>query len=150
MSESYSDNFIKNILLETKVIALVGASEKPARDAHHVMAFLQTAGYRVIPVNPGLAGKSIHGEVVYGQLADIPQNETGAIDMVDVFRNSDAALDVTEQAIAIGAKTVWMQLGVINEAAAAKAEAAGLQVVMDRCPAIEIPRLRLQEVLKRT
>jgi predicted CoA-binding protein len=105
------------------------------------MAFLQQAGYRVIPVNPGLAGKKIHGETVYAQLAEIPQAETGAIDMVDVFRNSEAALGVTEQAIAIGAKTVWMQLGVINEAAAAKARDAGLQVVMNRCPAIEIPRL---------
>ncbi len=142
MSESYSDDFIKKILRETKVIALVGASEKPARDSYHVMAFLQEAGYRVIPINPGLAGKRIHGEVVYGQLADIPQQETGAIDMVDVFRNSEAALGVTEQAIAIGAKTVWMQLGVINETAAATARAAGLQVVMNRCPAIEIPRLR--------
>lgn len=141
MSESYSDEFIKKILRETKLIALVGASEKPSRDAHHVMAFLQEAGYRVIPVNPGLAGKKIHGETVYGQLADIPQQETGTIDMVDVFRNSEAALGVTEQAIAIGAKTVWMQLGVINEVAAAKARQAGLQVVMDRCPAIEIPRL---------
>jgi hypothetical protein len=143
MPNAYSDNFIKKILLDTKVIALVGASEKPTRDAHHVMAFLQKAGYRVIPVNPGLAGKSIHGERVYAQLADIPQTETGAIDMVDVFRNSDAALGVAEQAIAIGARTVWMQLGVINEVAASKAEAAGLQVVMDRCPAIEIPRLGL-------
>src|SRR5260221_5153992 len=142
MSESYSDDFIKKILRETKVIALVGASEKPARDSYHVMAFLQEAGYRVIPIKPGLAGKRIHGEVVYGQLADIPQQETGAIDMVDVFRNSEAALGVTEQAIAIGAKTVWMQLGVINETAAATARAAGLQVVMNRCPAIEIPRLR--------
>lgn len=140
-SESYSKEFIKRILLETKVIALVGASEKPVRDSNKVMAFLQRAGYRVIPVNPGLAGKQIHGETVYASLSDIPQDLTGPIDMVDVFRNSEAALAATREAVAIGAKTVWMQLGVINEQAAQEARAAGLQVVMDRCPAIELPRL---------
>lgn len=143
MSETYPDDFIKQILRETKVIALVGASNKPSRDSNHVMSYLQGRGYRVIPVNPGLAGQKLHGETVYGQLADIPQQETGAIDMVDVFRNSEAAFGVTEQAIAIGAKTVWMQLGVVNPEAAAKARAAGLRVIMNRCPAIEIPRLRL-------
>ena len=143
MSVSYPDDFIKKILQETQLIALVGASEKPSRDAFHVMAYLQEQGYRVIPVNPGLAGKQIHGETVYARLGDIPQGETGVIDMVDVFRNSEAALGVAEEAIAIGAKTVWMQLGVVNETAAAKARAAGLQVVMNRCPAIEIPRLGL-------
>jgi len=143
MPNTYTDDFIKQILTDTKTIALIGASEKPSRDSFHVMAFLQEKGYRVIPVNPGLAGKQIHGETVYGTLADIPQQETGAIDMVDVFRNSEAALGVTEQAIAIGAKTVWMQLGVINDEAAAKGREAGLRVVMNRCPAIEIPRLGL-------
>ena len=143
MPNTYSDDFIKKILQETRIVALVGASEKPSRDSYHVMSFLQEKGYRVIPVNPGLAGKQIHGETVYGTLADIPQQETGAIDMVDVFRNSEAALGVTEQAIAIGAKTVWMQLGVVNEDAASKARAAGLNVVMNRCPAIEMPRLGL-------
>jgi predicted CoA-binding protein len=143
MLNTYSDDFIKKILQETRVIALVGASEKPSRDSYHVMSFLQEKGYRVIPVNPGLAGKKIHGEMVYGTLAEIPQKDTGAIDMVDVFRNSEAAFDVTEQAIAIGAKTVWMQLGVVNEDAASKGRAAGLNVVMNRCPAIEMPRLGL-------
>lgn len=143
MPNTYSDDFIKKILQETRIIALVGASEKPSRDSYHVMSFLQGKGYRVIPVNPGLAGKQIHGETVYGTLADIPQAETGAIDMVDVFRNSEAALGVTEQAIAIGAKTVWMQLDVVNEEAADKGRAAGLNVVMNRCPAIEMPRLGL-------
>ena len=142
MSEVYPDEFIKQILLETKVIALVGASNKPSRDSNHVMAYLQEVGYRVIPVNPGLAGQKLHGETVYGQLSDIPQQETGPIDMVDVFRNSEAALGIAEQAIAVGAKTVWMQLGVVNPEAAAKARSAGLRVVMNRCPAIEIPRLR--------
>lgn len=141
MSESYSDDFIKNILQETKTIALVGASEKPQRDSNHVMAFLQRAGYRVIPVNPGLAGKQIHGETVYASLREIPQDVTGPIDMVDLFRNSAAVLDPVRDAIAIGAKTVWMQLGVVNDEAAKLARDAGLKVVMNRCPAIERPRL---------
>ena len=140
-SESYSDDFIKKILQETKIIAMVGASEKPVRDSNKVMAFLQRAGYRVIPVNPGLAGKQIHGETVYASLADIPQDVTGRIDMVDVFRNSEAALAATKDAIKVGAKTVWMQLDVINDEAAKLAQQAGLQVVMNRCPAIELPRL---------
>uniref|UniRef100_UPI00389903F3 CoA-binding protein n=1 Tax=Dongia soli TaxID=600628 RepID=UPI00389903F3 len=133
---------MKKILQETKVIAMVGASEKPARDSNKIMAFLQREGYRVIPVNPGLAGKQIHGETVYASLADIPQEVTGHIDMVDVFRNSEAALSATKDAIAIGADTVWMQLGVVNDEAAKLARDAGLQVVMNRCPAIELPRLR--------
>ncbi|TXH38270.1 MAG: CoA-binding protein [Rhodospirillaceae bacterium] len=120
---------------------MVGASEKPVRDSNKVMAFLQRAGYRVIPVNPGLAGKQIHGETVYASLADIPQDVTGHIDMVDVFRNSEAALAATKDAIKIGAKTVWMQLEVINDEAAKLARDAGLRVVMNRCPAIELPRL---------
>ncbi|HVJ35306.1 MAG TPA: CoA-binding protein [Terriglobia bacterium] len=144
MSEAYADDFIKKILQETKVIALVGASNKPSRDSNHVMAFLQQAGYRVIPINPGLAGQQLHGETVYARLADIPQDQTGPIDMVDVFCNSAAALGVTDEAIAVGAKTIWMQLGVINSDAAAKARGAGLKVVMNRCPAIEIPRLGMK------
>ncbi len=141
MPETYTDDFIRGILQETKVIALVGASEKPQRDSHHVMAFLQRAGYRAIPVNPGLAGKQIHGETVYASLRDIPQDVTGKIDMVDIFRNSEAAAAPTDEAITIGAKTVWMQLGVVNQKAADRARAAGLKVVMNRCPAIEYPRL---------
>ncbi|MBX3497642.1 MAG: CoA-binding protein [Parvibaculum sp.] len=128
---------IEHILRETKVIALVGASANPRRDSHGVMQFLQAKGYRVIPVNPGLAGQSLNGEKVYAALADIPEK----IDMVDVFRNSEAAGPVADEAVAIGAKYIWMQLGVVNEEAAARARAAGLKVVMNRCPKIEIPKL---------
>lgn len=128
---------IRALLEETKTIALVGASANPARDSHEVMAFLQRQGYRVIPVNPGLAGQQLLGETVAARLADVE----GQIDMVDIFRNSDAAGGVVDEAIAAGAKAVWMQLGVINHEAAARAEAAGLKVVMNHCPKIEIPKL---------
>lgn len=135
------DSTLRRILSETKIIALVGASPKPERPSHGVMRFLQRRGYRVIPVNPGLEGQTLNGERVYARISDIPEAKAGQIDMVDIFRNSEAALEPTRAAIAVGAKTVWMQLGVINETAAAEARAAGLDVVMDHCPAIEIPRL---------
>lgn len=135
------DATLRRILEQTKTIALVGASPKPERPSHGVMRFLQRQGYRVIPVNPGLDGQTLNGERVYARLADIPEAKAGQIDMVDIFRNSDAALEPTREAIAIGAKTVWMQLDVINETAASEARQAGLDVVMDHCPAIEIPRL---------
>ena len=141
MDEDYDDDLLRSILTQTKVIALVGASAKPERPSNGVMRYLQRRGYRVIPVNPGLEGQTLNGEKVYRSLADIPQSETGPVDMVDIFRNSAAAEAPALEAIAIGAKTVWMQLDVIHEPAAAKARAAGLNVVMDRCPAIEIPRL---------
>lgn len=133
----YSPELIADVLHGTKTIALVGASANAARDSHEVMQYLQSKGYRVIPVNPGLAGKQLLGETVYASLSDIPEK----IDMVDVFRNSDAAGPICDEAIAIGAKYVWMQLGVTNEEGAARAEKAGLTVIMNRCPKIEIPRL---------
>ena len=135
--ERYPDALLRGILTSVKTIALVGASAKPHRPSNGVMHFLQAHGYRVIPVNPGLAGQSLHGERVHASLAEIPEK----IDMVDVFRNSAYAGAVADQAVAIGARVVWMQLGVRDEAAAARAERAGVTVIMDRCPAIEIPRL---------
>lgn len=141
MAEDYDDAFLRGILQETKVIALVGASAKPERPSNGVMRYLQRCGYRVIPVNPGLEGQTLNGEKVYRSLSEIPQAETGPVDMVDIFRNSAAAEAPALEAITIGAKTVWMQLDVINQPAAAQARAAGLKVVMDRCPAIEIPRI---------
>lgn len=131
------DEDIKALLDRTRTIALVGASDRPDRPSYRVMAALQRHGYRVFPVNPQITGEHVHGEFVWRDLAQIGE----AIDLVDIFRRPDAAGEAVDQAIAAGARAVWMQLGVINEAAAARAEAAGLAVVMDRCPAIEIPRL---------
>lgn len=131
-----ANNIIIDVLRSAKTVALVGASANPARDSHEVMAFLQRKGHRVIPVNPGLAGQTLLGEKVYPDLASIPVK----IDMVDVFRNSEAAGPVVDEAAAIGAKCVWMQLGVINEAAAERGRQAGLIVIMDRCPKIEYSR----------
>ncbi len=134
------DAKIARILTDVKVIALVGWSPKPDRPSHSVARFLKSRGYRVIPVNPGQAGQdSGLGEVVRASLADIE----GPVDMVDIFRRSEEVGPVVDEAVAIGARVVWMQLGVINEAAAAVARAAGLEVVMNHCPAIEIPRLGL-------
>ncbi|HVC55799.1 MAG TPA: CoA-binding protein [Stellaceae bacterium] len=135
--DAYSDAFLRDILQSVRTIAVVGASPRPHRPSHEVMRYLQRQGYRTIPVNPFAAGTMILGEHCYAALADIAE----PIDMVDIFRNSDAAGAAVDEAIAIGATAVWLQLGVIDEAAAQRAAARGLKVVMDRCPAIEIPRL---------
>ena len=141
----YPDALFERIFAETKTIAVVGASPKPERPSHGVMRFLQSRGYHCVPVNPGQAGGKINGETVYARLSDIPVK----VDMVDVFRRSEEAGTVVDQAIAIGAKTVWMQLGVRNDAAAARGEKAGLTVVMDHCPAIELPRLEAKRARAR-
>jgi O-acetylhomoserine (thiol)-lyase len=134
---AYADATLRDIMTRVRVIALVGASANVNRPSHEVMQFLQAQGYRVIPVNPGLAGQSLLGEMVYPSLRELP----GPVDMVDVFRASAQVPPVVDDAIAAGAKVVWMQLGVRHDEAAARAEAAGLQVVMDRCPKIEFSRL---------
>ena len=133
---------IADLLKNVRTIALVGASDRPDRPSNGVMRFLQDHGYRVIPVNPMITGEHIHGEYVWRELGQIGE----PIDMVDIFRRSSEVGPVVDQAIAIGAKAIWMQLGVIDEDAAVRAEAAGLKVVMDRCPKIEIMRLGLQPV----
>ena len=137
-----SDSELRTLLEETRTIALVGASDRPDRPSYRVMRTLQEHGYRVIPVNPQITGEHLHGEFVFRDLSQIGD----PIDLVDIFRNSAAAGDTVDEAIAAGAKAVWMQLGVVNEAAAARAEAAGLKVVMDRCPAIELPRLGVAKI----
>lgn len=136
---SYSDDYLRGIFARVKTIAMVGASPRTDRPSNHVMAFLQRQGFRVIPVNPQAAGETIHGEKVVAALGDIAE----PVDMVDIFRRSDQVAPVVDEAIAKHAKIVWMQLGVRDDKAAAKAEAAGLDVVMNRCPAIEMPRLGL-------
>ncbi|KQN07639.1 CoA-binding protein [Sphingomonas sp. Leaf25] len=136
------DDGIRTLLSDARTIALVGASDRPDRASWGVMAYLQRQGYRVIPVNPQITGEHLHGEFVFRDLSQIGE----PIDIVDIFRNSAAAGDAVDQAIAAGAKAVWLQLGVVNADAAARAEAAGLKVVMDRCPKIEIPRLGVAAV----
>lgn len=135
------DALIRDILGWRRVIAVVGASANPARPSHGVMRFLQRQGHRIVPVNPGLAGKTLMGETVYASLADIPDT----IDMIDIFRRPEAVPAIVEEALAMvpRPRVIWMQLGVIAPEAAALARAAGLDVVMDRCPVIESRRLDL-------
>lgn len=135
--DTYTDDYLRGIFRRVKTIAMVGASPRPDRPSYRVMQFLQGRGFRVIPVNPQEADKTIHGETVYASLDAIP----GAIDMVDIFRRSALVAPVVDDAIARGAKIIWMQLEVRDDKAAAKAEANGIDVVMNRCPAIEMPRL---------
>lgn len=137
--DSYDDAWIGGILQSVRTVAVVGASANPDRASFHVLEFLVRKGFDVVAINPGLAGKEIAGRPVYATLAEVPH----PIDMVDVFRNSEAAGAAVDEAVGVGAKVVWLQLGVRNDAAAARAEAAGLKVVMNRCPAIEMPRLGL-------
>ena len=135
--DHYPDATIEDILARVRTIAIVGASTNPVRPSYFVLKYLLAKGYEVFPVNPGHAGKEILGRKIYARLADIPC----PIDMVDIFRSSDAALGITKEAIEIGAKVVWMQLGVRNDEAARLAEEGGLEVVMNRCPKIEYGRL---------
>ncbi|WP_174278738.1 CoA-binding protein [Sphingomonas bacterium] len=132
-----ADADLRDLLDGARTIAMVGASDRPDRPSFRVMRFLQAHGYRVIPVNPQITGEHLGGEFVFRDLHQLGM----PVDIVDIFRRPLAAGDAVDEAIAIGARAVWLQLGVVNEAAAARAEAAGLAVVMDRCPAIEIPRL---------
>ncbi|MBA3730682.1 MAG: CoA-binding protein [Sphingomonas sp.] len=136
------DEDIAELLANARTIAMVGASDRPSRPSYGVMQFLQSRGYRVIPVNPNITGEHVHGEFVWRELAQIGE----PIDIVDIFRRPEAAGDAVDQAILAGAKAVWLQLGVINEDAARRAEAAGLKVVMDRCIKIEIMRLRIPTI----
>src|SRR6476646_8596977 len=135
------DEDIAELLTNARTIALVGASDRPDRPSYGVMAALQDHGYRVLPVNPQITGEHVHGEYVWRELSQIGE----PIDMVDIFRRPQAAGEAVDEAIAAGAKSVWLQIGVINEDAAASAEAAGLEVVMKRRPKIDIPRLGVPE-----
>ena len=136
------DEDIRDLLTSARTIAVIGASDRPERPSYGVMKFLQDWGYRVLPVNPQITGEHVLGEFVWRELAQIGV----PIDIVDIFRRPDAVDEAVEQAIFVGAKAVWMQIGVINEEAAAMAEEAGLKVVMDRCPKIEIPRLAVPRI----
>ena len=136
------DEDIAGLLTNARTIAVVGASDRPGRPSYGVMRFLQDHGYRVLPVNPQITGEHVLGEFVWRELAQIGV----PLDIVDIFRRPEAAGEAVDQAIFVGAKAVWMQLGVVNEQATERAEAAGLKVVMDRCPAIEIPRLGLPPI----
>jgi len=137
--DSYPDDLIRSILKSTKTIALVGASANEVRPSYFVLKYLLGRGYRMFPVNPGIAGTEILGAKVYGSLAEIPE----PLDMVEIFRNSEAADGIVDEALALDPlpKVIWMQLSVRNDAAAARAQARGVQVIMNRCPKIEYGRI---------
>ena len=136
------DEEIAELLTNARTIAMIGASDKPDRASYGVMKFLQKHGYRVFPVNPTITGERVHGEYIWRDLAQIGE----PIDIVDIFRRPEAAGEAVDDAIEAGAKAVWMQLGVVNTEAAERAEAAGLKVVMNRCPKIDIPRLGVKRI----
>ncbi|MDO9488823.1 MAG: CoA-binding protein [Sphingomonadaceae bacterium] len=137
-----TDDEIRDLLTSVRTIALVGASDNPGRASFGVMERLQQHGYRVLPVNPRITGEHVHGEYVWRELSQIGE----PIDMVDIFRRSEDVGPIVDEAIKVGAKAIWMQIGVVNPEAAARAEAAGLKVVMDRCPKIELAQLRVPPV----
>jgi predicted CoA-binding protein len=138
--EPYTDDYIRDILDDTKTIAMVGASSDPERPSNQIMQYLQAAGFRVIPVNPGIGAEGLFGETAYASLDDVPDQ----IDMVDVFRRSDAVAGIVDELIPIiaskGIRYLWLQLGVVDEASGDRARKAGLEVVMDRCLKIEHKR----------
>ncbi|MBV2360435.1 CoA-binding protein [Thalassococcus sp. CAU 1522] len=136
---TYDDSFLRDILKRSRVIAVVGVSPNEVRPSYYVARYLSLKGYRVIPVNPGHAGKRLFGQEVRASLAECPKD----VDMVDIFRRSDAVPEIVDEALAIlpGLRTIWMQIGVMHDGAAEKARAAGVDVVMNRCPKIEYQRL---------
>ncbi|HWT29581.1 MAG TPA: CoA-binding protein [Propylenella sp.] len=137
--DDYPDSYVRMILESVRSIAVVGTSARPERPSHYVMRYLLERGYDCVPVNPGQAGRTILGRMVYASLADLPT----PVDMLDVFRNSAAVGGLVEEVLALPwkPKAIWMQIGIRHDPAAARAEEAGIAVVMDRCPKIEIPRL---------
>ncbi len=138
-----TDDELRTLLAEAHTVAIVGVSDSPDKPSYGVMAAMQEHGYRVFPVNPRITGEHVHGEFVWRELSQIGE----PIDIVDIFRRSEDVGPIVDQAIAVGAKAVWMQLGIENAEAAAKAEAAGLKVVMNHCPKIELARLGVAKVV---
>jgi predicted CoA-binding protein len=139
--EHYTDDYIRDILNNTRTIAMVGASSNPERPSNRIMQYLQAAGFRVIPVNPGIGAEGLFGETAYASLEDVPDQ----FDMVDIFRRSDAVAGIVDELIPIiaskGVRYLWLQLGVVGEASADRAQAVGLEVIMDRCLKIEHKRI---------
>lgn len=139
MDQNYTDTFLRSILKNARTVAVVGASDNPQRASYDVMEFLVSKGYEVIPVSPRLAGRAVHGQTAVASLRDIGR----PVDIVDIFRRPEHVPEIVDEAIEIGAKAIWMQLGVIHEEAARKAQTAGLDVVMDRCMKIELSCLNM-------